>query len=146
MNKILSHFKALIKKKGMRYTKQREAVLKMFLDREGHVCADELYYALRRKYRHIGRATVYRTVKLLKQAKLAYQVNFTDRRRRFEHAFEHPHHDHFICQECGKVIEFFDRELEKRQELICKKFGFSGEDHEMKIFGLCKKCQRKMAK
>src|SRR3989338_4583289 len=106
--KALDHFKNLLRQKKMRLTKQREAVVNLFLEREGHVCVGELYYTLHRKYPRLSEATIYRTVKLLKAAELAAEVNFTGKRRRFEHAFEHPHHDHLVCLGCGKTEEFMN--------------------------------------
>jgi len=118
---MFQYFKQYLKKKRLKYTRQREAIAKMFMGKKGHVCIDELYYALRKKYPHIGYATICRTIKLLEKSKIASEVNFTGRRRRFEQSIDRGHHDHFICQSCGKVIEFFDPDLEKKQEEICKK-------------------------
>lgn len=143
MKRAVEHLEKVLKERKLRLTKQRRAIVDMFLGREGHVCADEFYYALRKKHPKIGRATVYRTIKLLKDAGLASEVDFTGKRKRFEHAFEHAHHDHFICDNCGKVFEFVDPEIEKRQEKICKRYGFRGERHYLQIFGLCRRCKVK---
>lgn len=141
MNRAIEHFKKTLKQGKLRFTKQREAILNQFLVREGHVCVDELYRTLRKKHPHIGYATVCRTVKLLKNTDLASEINFIGKRRRFEHAFEHPHHDHFICEKCGKAIEIVDPEFEKQQMALCRKYGFGGERHMLQIFGLCRKCK-----
>ena len=140
MKRAIQYFKQALKQKKLRFTKQREAILNSFLAREGHVCIDELYFALRKKYSRLGYMTVYRTIKLLKNIKMAEEVNFTGRRKRFEHAFEHPHHDHFVCERCGRVIEFSDPEIENRQALLCREYSFSGERHLMQIFGICRRC------
>lgn len=142
MEKAFKYFTEFIKQKGMRLTSQREVIVKMFLAKKGHLCVDELYYALRKKYPRIGYVTVYRTLKLLKEAKMVSEVNFIGKRKRFEQKLGHPHHAHLICQTCGKVIEFMDPALEKRQEELCKKYKFSNEK-SMKIFGVCEPCQRK---
>lgn len=139
--RAFEHFKSLLKRQKMRMTVQREAIVKLFLEREGHVCAEELYLALHRKYRRLGEATVYRAVKLLKAAELASEVNFTGKRRRFEHAFEHPHHDHLICTRCGKTTEFINSSIEKIQERVVKEFGFVPVRHRLEIFGYCRDCQ-----
>ncbi len=140
MRREIDYCKKALNHRGLRFTRQREAILRQFLGREGHLCADDLYYSLRQKYPRIGKATVYRTVKVLKELELASEVNFTGKRRRFEHAFEHPHHDHFICEKCGRVTEFVDPEIEAKQAKLCKKFGFSGARHFMQIFGICRRC------
>jgi Fur family ferric uptake transcriptional regulator len=142
MGKAFEHFKEFIKQKGLRLTGQREAIVKMFLAKKGHLCVDELYYALRKKDPHIGYVTVYRTLKLLKEAKMASEVNFIGKKKRFEQKLGHPAHAHLICLACGKVIEFTDPGLEKRQEELCKKYKFRNEK-SMKIFGVCEPCQKK---
>jgi len=141
MRNVIEYFKRVLKQKKLRLTKQRKLILKMFLGREGHICVDELYYALHKKYPKLGRATVYRTMKLLRNIDIAAEINFSGKRRRFEHAFAHPHHDHFVCEGCGKIIEFVDPEIERKQELLCRKYRFVGERHLLQIFGLCPKCQ-----
>jgi len=142
LGKAIQYFKKYVKAKKLRLTKQRVAIINIFLANKGHICADEFYYLIRRKHPRIGRATVYRTLKLLKNAQIASEVDFTGRRKRFEHQFERPHHDHFICVGCGKVIEFIDPEIERKQDLLCRKYGFKGERHLMQIFGLCKDCKK----
>ncbi|OGB86728.1 hypothetical protein A3H38_03260 [candidate division WOR-1 bacterium RIFCSPLOWO2_02_FULL_46_20] len=142
LTRATEHFKQALKERKLRFTRQREAVVNMFLAREGHVCVDELYYTLRKRYPHIGYATVCRTIKLLQQVNLAAEVNFFGGRRRFEPAFERPHHDHFICEKCGRITEFVDPEIEKKQDLICRKYGFKGKRHLMQIFGVCRKCNK----
>lgn len=139
--KALDYFKGLLKQQRLRLTRQREAIVNLFLAREGHVCVDELYYTLHKKYPKLGEATVYRTVKLLKSAELASEVNFTGKRRRFEHAFEHPHHDHLVCLGCGKTAEFVNQSIEKVQERVVRKYGFAPTRHRLEIFGYCRGCQ-----
>lgn len=142
MKKAVVHFKDYLKQNGLRITKQREVIVDLFLAQDGHLCVDELYYALRKKYPNIGYVTVYRTLKLLKDAGMVSEVNFTGKMKRFEHSFGQPHHDHFVCQKCGKIIEFVDEEIERKQKLLCGKYRFKGERHLMQIFGLCRDCQK----
>ena len=143
MSKEFNYFKNYLKQNELRLTKQREAIVKLFLAKKGHLGADEFYYALRKKYPRIGYTTVYRTFKLLKDAELAAEVNFVGKRKRFEHKLDQPHHAHLVCQQCGRVIEFTDPELEAKQEKLCRRYGFKSEKQSMKIFGTCPACQRK---
>jgi Fur family ferric uptake transcriptional regulator len=143
MDKAIEHFVNFLKQKKLRLTIQRKAIVSLFLAREGHLCVDELYYMLRKKYPRIGYTTVYRTLKLLKKAEMASEVNFTGKRKRFEHKFDHPYHGHLVCQKCGKVIEFSDPEIEKKQVRLCRQYGFKSEEHSMKIFGTCPACRKK---
>jgi Fur family ferric uptake transcriptional regulator len=142
MQNAINYFKTVLKRNKMRLTRQREAVVRMFLVREGHVCADELYRMLRKKMPNISPATIYRTVNLLKDVDLASEVNFTGKRRRYEHAFEHPHHDHLVCLACGKTGEFVNQSIEKIQERVVKEYGFVPTRHRLEIFGYCRSCRR----
>ncbi|MFH1826677.1 MAG: Fur family transcriptional regulator [bacterium] len=144
MDDILAYYRNYLKQKGLRQTKQREIITRAFLLKKGHICVDELYYQLRKKFSRLGHTTVFRTLKLLKQAQIAGEVNFTGKRRRFEPTINQTHHDHLVCTKCGKVAEFFDSEIEKRQEKLCKKYKFYGSHHLMEIFGLCRRCQRRI--
>lgn len=133
-------FRNYLRENGFKKTKQREAILDKFLASEGHICADELYYALLKKHPHIGYSTVFRTLKLLKEAQLASEVNFTGKRRRFEHKFAHEHHDHFICLSCKKTIEFSNQALEKVQARIMQEMHFEPVRHRFEIWGYCRNC------
>jgi Fur family ferric uptake transcriptional regulator len=70
-------------------------------------------------------------------------VRFGDGRTRYEHNYKHPHHDHMICTECGKTIEFYSAELEAIQDAIVAKHKFRPTQHSLRIFGVCAQCQRK---
>ena len=138
-----NYFKKYIKNHKMRFTKQREAILKAFLSKGGHLGIDELYVQLRRKHPTLGYTTVYRTLKLLNQAHVASEVNFTGKRKRYERQLSGAHHDHFICLRCNKVIEFFDPVIEKRQIDLCRRRKFKSQSHMLQIFGICKDCNGK---
>ena len=107
-----------IQKKGLRKTAQRELILDIFLRTEEHLSSEDLYWLVHKKYPDIGQTTVYRTLKLLTEAGLAREVRLGDGRTYYEHHFEQEHHDHMICTECGKVIEFFSAELEAMQDAM----------------------------
>lgn len=136
-------FNDFIKQQGLKTTAQRQIVLDTFLTTEKHLSAEDLYKLACKKDPCIGLATVHRTLKLMKEAGVAREVNFGDGIRRFEHLLGHPHHDHFICEVCGKVIEFVDPEIEKKQEKLCNKHKFEGKSHLMQIFGVCKACRKR---
>lgn len=141
MLKEKTYFRNYLKGKRMRCTKQRNLILDYFLKNEGHKCADEIFLNLHKTNQELGASTVYRTVKLLKEAALAREVNFTGRRRRFEHEYDHPHHDHLICLKCGKTQEFCEPDIEELQNNIVKKYGFVPKNHKMEIYGYCRKCK-----
>jgi Fur family transcriptional regulator, ferric uptake regulator len=132
-----------LKDYGLRTTGQRKEILEYFYGKEGHLTPDELYIELRKKYPRLGRATVYRTLNLLKEAGLAEQIDCADGSRKFEHVHRKPHHDHMICLKCGSCIEFCSPKIEELQEEMAKKEGFEAKKHRLEIFGYCRKCARK---
>lgn len=141
-------FREYLKKQGLKFTKQREEILNFFLKEEKHLSPEEMFDALRKQKLavKIGRATVYRTLKLLSECGLAEKVDFGDGLNRkvitlFEHKFAHPHHDHLICLSCGKSFEFSNAEIEKLQENVARGHQFRVAYHRLKIYGYCPKCQ-----
>lgn len=125
---------------NLKITKQRRAVLEAFLGSEDHVSAEELYKLVTEKEPKIGLATVYRTLSLLTQSGLASELDFGDGQKRYEHKFMHSHHDHMICTECGKIIEFSHPMIEKLQEEVAGRHGFKLTSHKLDLFGLCAEC------
>jgi Fur family ferric uptake transcriptional regulator len=105
-------FQGHIQKSGLRRTAQRDLILEVFLRTEEHLTSEDLYTLVHRKDPTVGQTTVYRTLKLLTEAGLAREVRFGDNKTYYEHHYNHEHHDHMICTECGKVFEFFSQEIE----------------------------------
>jgi len=136
-------FRQHLKNKGLLHSKQREQILDVFLRTERHPTIDDLYELVRRKNPKIGLATVYRAMKVICDAGLAREVDFGDGIRRFEHKYQHQHHDHLVCLECGRVIEVLSPEIKKLQERLAKKYSFTSLRHRMQIFGICRKCKGK---
>lgn len=125
---------------NLKITKQRRAVLEAFLNSEDHVSAEELYKLVTENEPKIGLATVYRTLSLLTKSGLASELDFGDGQKRYEHKFMHSHHDHMICTECGKIIEFSHPMIEKLQEEVANRHQFKLTSHKLDLFGLCKEC------
>ncbi len=143
MQKEIEFFSQGLKKSNLKVTSQRLKILAAFLKTEKHVSCDELYRQLRRNNPEIGYATVYRTLKLIRETGLAREVDFGDRVSRLEHDYGHSHHDHLICLKCGKFFEVFDPAIEELQEKLAKKHNFTPVKHKMDIFGYCQKCREK---
>ena len=139
---LLERFKKLLKENTLKFTKQRELILKFLYEHEDHYTPEEIHTLLKQKYPDIkvGIATVYRTLSLLEESGIASSISFGAQGKKYELGLK-KHHDHLICSACGEIIEFFDETIEERQEEIAKKFNFKMTDHTMKIIGLCKKCQ-----
>ena len=136
-------FSEHIQKAGLRNTAQRELILDIFLRTEEHLSSEDLYWLVHKEDSSVGHTTVYRTLKLLTDAGLAREVRFGDGKSYYEHHYNHEHHDHMICTECGKVVEFFSPEIESLQETVAAEYGFRLTHHSMRILGLCGICQKK---
>ena len=136
-------FSEHIQKAGLRHTAQRELILDIFLRTEEHLSSEDLYWLVHKEDSSVGHTTVYRTLKLLTDAGLAREVRFGDGKSYYEHHYNHEHHDHMICTECGKVVEFFSPEIESLQETVAAEYGFRLTHHSMRILGLCGICQKK---
>lgn len=130
-----------IQKKGLRRTAQRELIMEVFLKTEDHLSSEDLYWLVQKQDSNVGQTTVYRTLKLLTDAGLAREVRLGDGRTYYEHHFDHEHHDHMICTECGSVIEFFSAEIEQLQDEMADKFNFKPTHHSLRILGICEQCQ-----
>jgi len=123
---------------SLKNTKQRGAILDVFLGVTGHITSDELFQRVRKEHPNIGYTTVYRTMKLLCDAGLATEHHFDDVITRFEIA--HEHHDHLVCTRCGKIIEFESQTIEETQNQIAAQYGFQVLRHRHELYGHCKDC------
>lgn len=132
-----------IQKAGLRRTSQRDLILEIFLKTEDHLTSEDLYWLVQKHDPSVGHTTVYRTLKLLTEAGLAREVRFGDNKTYYEHHFKHAHHDHMICTECGKVIEFVSAEIESLQDQMADKFDFRLSHHSLRMWGQCSECQKK---
>ncbi len=135
-------FLAHIQKQGLKRTAQRDLILDVFLRTEEHLSSEDLYRLVHKEDSSVGQTTVYRTLKLLAEAGLAREVRFGDGLTHYEHNYKHQHHDHMICSNCGKIIEFYSAELEAIQDAMAAKHRFEVEQHLLRIIGICADCRR----
>jgi len=141
---VLENFKKLLKSNNLKYTTQRELILKIIYDNSGHFTPEDIYNLIKESYPEVklGIATVYRTLTLLEDANIVSSISFGTQGKKYEFGLKE-HHDHLVCLECGGIEEFFDDTIEKQQEEIAKKFNFKMTSHIMKIMGVCSACQAK---
>src|SRR6266849_9245618 len=132
-----------IQKKGLKRTAQRDLILDIFLRVEEHLSSEDLYRLVQKEDPTIGQTTVYRTLKLLSEAGLAREVRFGDGRTHYEHNYKQQHHDHMICSECGRIIEFYSAELEAIQDAMAAKHRFELTSHLLRMIGICAECRRR---
>lgn len=135
-------FLAHIQKQGLKRTAQRDLILDVFLRTEEHLSSEDLYRLVHKEDSSVGQTTVYRTLKLLAEAGLAREVRFGDGLTHYEHNYKHQHHDHMICSNCGKIIEFYSAELEAIQDAMAARHKFEVEQHLLRIIGICADCRR----
>jgi len=139
---IIDELKKIVKQKGLKYTEQREVVLSVLLQASEHLTAEEVYNEIKKVFpeSNIGIATVYRALSFLEEVDLITSITFGTDGKKYE-SNSKSHHDHLICTSCGKIIEFMDDEIEKKQEKIAKKNKFKISSHSMQLYGTCESCQ-----
>ena len=122
------------KKVGIRLTGQRRSIIKVLEDSKDHPDVETLFERANKIDSKVSIATVYRTVKVLKNAGILEKLEFNDGRSRFEDAVR-KHHDHLIDLDTGKVIEFIDEEIEHIQKKIASKLGYKLIGHKLELYG-----------
>lgn len=140
--KVIDELKKIVKQKGLKYTEQREVVLKILMHAQDHLTAEEIYNLIKIKEpdSNIGIATVYRALSFLEEVDLIASIAFGSEGKKYESNAK-AHHDHLICTSCGKIVEFVDEEIEKRQEKIAKQNNFKVTSHSMQLYGVCSACR-----
>ncbi|WP_342221347.1 ferric iron uptake transcriptional regulator [Candidatus Fukatsuia endosymbiont of Tuberolachnus salignus] len=130
-----------LKKVGLKVTHPRLKILEVLQDPDcHHICAEELYKKLLDMSQDIGLATVYRVLNQFEGAGIVIRHNFEGGKSVFELA-QQQHHDHLICLNCGKVIEFRDEFIEKRQRNTAEQHGITLTNHSLYLYGHCKEKQ-----
>jgi len=141
VSRRLEIFQQWIKEQGLKATSQREDIAQVFFSTNRHISVEELYNEVRQINPRVGYATVYRTMKLVKECGLAAERHFADGQARFENIEEERHHDHIICERCGRIVEFVHPQIEQLQEKVAHQFGFVATMHKMEIYGICQECR-----
>ena len=123
-------------------TRPRELIAQEFIKQQSHVSVEDLFQAIRKKDPQIGLATVYRTLKLLQDFGLVKAHYFGGSQTVFE-AEDEPenHHDHLICDQCHRIEEFTNPQIESLQESVARKHGFKLTHHRMELYGICQNCE-----
>ena len=136
--------RAAIKKsplEGRRLTREREEIVRIIDETEGHFNPQTLYEQLRAKGSKVSRASVYRTIPILVEHGVITEVGKTEKHANYEKVMGKAHHDHLICLACGRTTEIYSPTLEMLQEEICQREGFKGVRHTLEIMGYCRDCE-----
>jgi Fur family ferric uptake transcriptional regulator len=137
-----SEFVEQLRPPGGRRSGKRDAIVRLFLGQDGHFSAEHFVDLVRRSDSRISRATVYRTLQWMVDAGMARRVDFGGGRFRFEHAYRHPRHFHFICRSCNQSSEFLSSDIESLVEEIATARGFAPRQSVLQIYGTCEACQQ----
>ena len=126
-----------LKSTGLKATLPRLKILEVFQKaKQRHMTAEDVYRVLLEERSDIGLATVYRVLMQFEQAGLLSRSNFESGKAVYE-LDEGQHHDHLVCLDCGRVEEFFDGEIEKRQQMVAKSRGFVLQEHALSLYASC---------
>ena len=137
----VDRFKSLLQEKGFKYTYERKTIFEETANLKGHFDADSLYEHFKVKGIRVSRDTVYRTLPLLLESKVIQKSAGQGKREFFERIGTKGHHDHMVCVQCGKIIEFQCPEIEQMQDRVSAQHGFKLTFHDHRLFGVCQNCQ-----
>ena len=136
-------FKEYCKKKGLRYTPEREVIIEEIYSKDGHFDIDNLFLRIRNRHPKlkIAKGSIYRTLPHLMESGLIRESYMKGSCLYYEHTLGHAHHDHMRCIQCGKEFEFYEKKIDKIQETICKRKKFEMIGHIHVLIGYCEKCR-----
>jgi Fur family ferric uptake transcriptional regulator len=141
---------AFLAKQGLRRTAQRDAIIEAAFGTKEHYTADELLAMARRIEPSVSRATVYRTLPLLVESELLRELDLGRDQTYYDPNFvDHPHHNHLICVDCNRIVEFEDDRIDALEDRITERLGFSPASKMVRIEAKCEEfkvhgaCRRK---
>ena len=127
--------------RGMPLTKKRKVIISVIEKDPGHLDTEDVYKRAKMADPSISIATVYRSLKLMRDYCVIDYHSFGQEHQHFESTMK-THHDHFVCNVCGKIMEFADLSLEKLKSRVAKSHNFVMLGHRLEIYGLCSDCSK----
>lgn len=135
---------AFIRRKGLRRTAQRDSIVRAVFSRDDHFTADELFDRVRKTDADTSRATVYRTLGLLVEADLLREIDLGENQTTYDPNFlDKPSHNHLLCIDCGRVVEFEDSHIELLNDCVTRRLGFKPLRQSIKIEANCEQLRLK---
>src|SRR6266540_3811132 len=136
-------FMEFLEQKNLRLTSQRQAIIDTVFGTDQHFTAEQLLEWSRQRDRTVSRATVYRTLPLLTESGLVREMDFGKYHKFYDPNYaEHPHHNHIICQDCEKIVEFESSKIEKLENEISQRLGFAVKAHRLQITATCEELKK----
>ena len=143
LENVQDRFEVFLKEKGLRQTPQREGIVQTAFATTEHFTADELWERARKQDASTSRATVYRTLTLLVESGLLHEIDLGKENKHYDPNFlDHPHHNHLICTDCDKVVEFEDEHINLLEDCITRRLGFRPTRKMIRIEASCDELQR----
>ena len=139
VEKEMEIFEDLLKKDGLKVTAQRLLVAEKIFSLHSHFTAESLSDMFKDKRDEISKATIYRILSIMVKANLLIENDFGKDYKYYEHIIGHEHHDHIICMDCNRIVEFFEPKIEELQEKIAESNNFTIKGHSLNIYANCKK-------
>jgi Fur family ferric uptake transcriptional regulator len=136
-------FMDFLSQKSLRLTSQRHAIIESVFSTSQHFTAEQLLEWSRRRDKTVSRATVYRTLPLLTESGLVREMDFGKDYKFYDPNYAaHPHHNHIICQDCEKIVEFESDKIEKIENEISHRLGFAVKTHQLQITASCEELKK----
>lgn len=130
--------------KQLRMTSQRQAIIESVFSTTEHFTAEQLLEWSRARDASVSRATVYRTLPLLTESGLVKEMDFGKDHKFYDPNYaEHPHHNHIVCSDCQKIVEFESDRIEQLENEITSKLGFSVQSHKLQITANCEELRKR---
>lgn len=135
---IVERFNEFVKRRGLRRTSQRDSLVAAIFAKDEHFTSEELYDKIRRSDTNVSRATVYRTISLLVEAGMLREIDLGGEEKTYDPNFlEKPSHNHLVCIDCGKVVEFQDDNINVIGDCITRRLGFRSIQQSIHIEATC---------
>lgn len=136
-------FLGFLAQKELRLTGPRRAIIEAVFSTQKHFTAEELLRWAQRRDKSVSRATVYRTLPLLTESGLVGEVDFGGDHKFYDPNYaQRPHHNHIICQDCGKIVEFENQQIKRLGHEISRRLGFSAQAHRLQIMATCEEFRK----